>query len=339
LAAVTSDSNLSSSVPCALCSNDRVEIVGDQDRDGRPLRVVLCPRCGLVWNDPRPGAEELAGYYRDEYRRDYKQTLEPRQKHTLRAARVAAARCREVGRHLKPGAQVLDLGAGGGEVVYVLRRLGFEARGIEPNEGYARFARERLGLPVESGFWQQAPVAPASEDAVTLFHVLEHLDDPVGALTLVRGWLRKDGLLWVEVPNIAARCIAPAHRFHRAHLFGFSPSTLAGIGKRAGFRVERIFTSPDGGNVTGVFRRSETVSDGPFEDPTAAGDVRQVLKGHTPLRHLFTTAPYLRPVRKIVQAVGEFFGTRGTPEPRTLLERALTREGLATAKAGGVSGA
>ena len=336
---MTSDRNLVSTVPCALCANDRVELVGEQDREGRPLRVVLCPRCGLVWNDPRPSALELTEYYRDEYRRDYKQTVEPRPKHTLRAARVAAARCREVGRHLGPGARVLDLGAGGGEVVYVLRRLGFEARGIEPNEGYARFARERLGLPVESGFWQQAPVPSASEDAVTLFHVLEHLDDPVGALSLVRGWLRKDGSLWIEVPNIAARCIAPAHRFHRAHLFGFSPSTLAGIGKRAGYSVERIFTSPDGGNVTGVFRRSETASTGPFEDPAAAGEVRRVLKGHTPLRHLFTIAPYLRPLRKALQAVGEFTGTRGTPSPRTLLERALTREGLATVKAGEVSGA
>lgn len=311
------------SIPCPLCDGTDAVLAGDRDRDGQALRVVACRGCGLVWNDPRPTAEELAAYYRKEYRQDYKGTVEPKPKHTFRAARVAVDRIREVRRHLKPGATVLDLGAGGGEVVYVLRRLGFDARGIEPNEGYARFARERLGQPVETGIWQEAAIPARSLDAVTLFHVLEHLDDPVGVLTLVRGWLRPGGLLWIEVPNIAARCIAPAHRFHRAHLFGFSPGSLAGIARRAGFDVVETGASADGGNVTAVLHRTETPVAGTFRNASNAESVLGVLQDHTALRHLLSTAPYVRPFRRISQAFTEFLATRGRPDPRDLLDRAI----------------
>jgi len=320
---VPDESLLNASVPCELCGNVRVEMAGTQDRDGQPLRVVLCPACGLVWNDPRPGPGELIDYYREEYRRDYKNTVEPRPRHTVRAARVAGLRCAALVPSLDWDDEVLDLGAGGGEVVYVLRRLGFRARGIEPNEGYARFARERLGVPVESGTWQDAGLAGASVDAVTLFHVLEHLDGPLEALRLIRHWLRPGGLLWIEVPNIESVCQAPAHRFHRAHLYSFNTVTLAGLARRAGFEVERTFTSDDAGNITAVLHRSETLAPGPFAQPGNADRIRRILRGHTCWSHLVTAAPYVRPFRRLAQRLAELRSIRGETDPKVLIARAV----------------
>ncbi len=316
-------SQFTASVPCELCGNARVESAGTHDREGAPLRVVLCPDCGLVWNDPRPDPRALMEYYREEYRRDYKNTLQPRPRHTVRAARVASHRCRELVPFLRPEDSLLDLGAGGGEMVYVLRRLGFPARGIEPNEGYARFARERLGVPVESGTWQEAGLPAGSVGAVTLFHVLEHLDGPLRAIGLIREWLRPGGLLWIEVPNVESLCQAPAHRFHRAHLYNFNTVTLAGLARRAGFAVERTFTSGDGGNLTAVLRRAEVVDPGPFTQPGNADRILRILRTHTPLRHLLSPAPYVRPVRKMVERLVEFRTVRGATDPRELMERVV----------------
>jgi len=314
----------SATVPCELCgTRDSVEIVATRERDGTPLRVVMCPHCGLVWNDPRPSAEALEAYYREEYRLDYKGTVEPKPKHTLRAVRVAIARCRKLRAELSPGQPVLDLGAGGGEVVYVLQRLGFDARGLEPNEGYARFAREQLGVAVNSGRWQQASIPPGSLSAVTLFHVMEHLDRPLDAMRLIRGWLKTGGLLWIEVPNVEAVCQAPTHRFHRAHLYNFNEATLMDLGRRAGFDAVRAFTSSDGGNLTAVFRNSGGPAAEPAGIPGNADRIRGVLHRHTMLRHCLSAAPFVRPVRKLGQRISETIGVQGSKKPTDLMDRAI----------------
>lgn len=317
---VPSDSLITSTVPCAVCGNNRVELAGTLDRDGKPLQSVMCPRCGLVWNDPRPSAEELRQYYREQYRQDYKQTAEPKPKHTVRAARVACTRCAEITQAFRPKDEILDLGAGGGEVVYVLQRLGYKARGIEPNEGYARFARERLGASVESGFWQEAPIPAGSVDAVTLFHVLEHIDQPLEAISLIRKWLRPGGLLWIEVPCVEATCQAPIHRFHRAHLYNFNPGSLAALGRRAGYDVERTFTSADGGNVTAVLRRSETPPPATIEVPGNADRIRSVLQSHTNVAHFLKPAPYVRPVRKILERMSESRAVKAGKDAKSLID-------------------
>ena len=314
---------LIATVPCELCENRRVEILARHDRDGSPLQVVMCPQCGLIWNDPRPSAEALSAYYREQYRQDYKGTLEPKPRHTLRAARVAVERCCQLRRELMRGQSVLDLGAGGGEVVYVLRKLGFEARGIEPNEGYARFARERLEVPVESGCWQAAEIPEGTLAAVTLFHVMEHLDKPFEALCLIHGWLRIDGLLWIEVPNVEAVCQAPSHRFHRAHLYNFNDATLAALGRRAGFEVIRTFRSADGGNVTAVLRKSAGAAAQASSLTGNAERIRSILAAHTPLRHCLSPAPFIRPLRKLRQRVSESLGLIGRKTPRALMDRAI----------------
>ena len=310
-------------VPCELCGNQDVEILATQDRDASPLQVVLCPKCGLVWNDPRPSAEALAAYYREEYRQDYKGTLEPKPRHTLRAARVAVERCRQLRDNLPRGEAVLDLGAGGGEVVYVLRQLGFPASGIEPNAGYARFARERLQVPVTSGSWQEASIEPDSLSAVTLFHVMEHLDSPLQAMHLIRGWLRTGGLLWIEVPNVEAVCQAPSHRFHRAHLYNFNDATLGALGRQAGFEVVRTFTSADGGNVTAVLRKTDAPPTTAPSLPGNANHIRGIIQAHTQLRHCLSVAPFIRPLRKLQQRVSETIGLLGKKTPKELMDRAI----------------
>jgi SAM-dependent methyltransferase len=59
-------------------------------------------------------------------------------------------------------------------------------------------------VALERASIEEAAIEPASLDAVTLWHVLEHLDDPGAALTRVRGWLRPGGVLLVGTPNLAS---------------------------------------------------------------------------------------------------------------------------------------
>jgi SAM-dependent methyltransferase len=295
-------------------------------RDGGYLRTVICRRCGLVYSEPRPGSEDIRDYYQRAYRMDYKATFQPKPKHVYRAGKVAVGRFRRLAPILKRGCRVLDFGAGSGEVVFVLRAMGYEASGFEPNDGYARFASEVLGLPVAHGSYQETRIEPGSQDVVTAFHVLEHVESPCDALRQVRDWQRPDGHLLVEVPNVEAVCQWPRSRFHRAHLYNFSPATLEMAGRKAGYGVASSSVSSDGCTITVVFQRGSTSGPRSAEIPGNYERVSSIVRRHTALRHLFSPYPYARPFHKIAARIEERRATRKTTSPREILDGLIASE-------------
>lgn len=321
-----SDASTQCSIPCDLCGSTDVDELSLIDRDGSYLRTVVCRRCGLVYSDPRPDSEQVRGYYSQGYRMDYKATFQPKPKHVYRAGKVALDRFRRLAGILKRGYRVLDFGAGSGEVVFVLRAAGYEASGFEPNEGYARFASEVLGLPIRHCFYQDIRIEPESQDVVTAFHVMEHLESPYDALKHVRDWLRPGGQLLVEVPNVEAICQWPRSRFHRAHLYNFSPATLEMVGRKAGYSVINSSVSPDGGNITVVFQKGSTSAPALAEIPGNYERVSSIVCRHTSFRHLFTPFPYVRPFHKIAARREERRAIRKLMSPREILDGLVVRE-------------
>jgi SAM-dependent methyltransferase len=101
-----------------------------------------------------------------------------------------------------PG-RLLDVGAGRGRFVAEAREAGWHAYGIEPSQRGVAGARA-LGIELQRGAIEDADVPAGSLDAATLWHVLEHLDEPGPALARIAGWLRPGGLLLVGVPNLGS---------------------------------------------------------------------------------------------------------------------------------------
>jgi len=299
-----------------------VEELSALDRDGRPLRTTICRACGLVWSNPRPGEDEVRRYYSREYRMDYKGIATPSLRHVARSGRGAMNRCRDLAPFLQPGDRVLDAGAGGGEMVYALRRLDFDAMGLEPDERYARHARETLGVPVETGFVQDRSFPSGSFDVITMYHSLEHVEDPVGILTTLRGWLSEGGRLLVEVPNVEARCIHPRHRFHFAHFYNFNRATLEAAGRRAGLEPVRTSTSPDGGNLIAVFVASDLrrTPQSPSVVPGNYERVSQIVRGHTAASYYLSAAPYAGPLGRLRSFLKDRAAARGRATAREVLD-------------------
>ena len=310
-------------IPCNLCGSSDVDVIGDRDRNGRPLRTTICRTCGLVWSNPRPSEEEVRRYYSSEYRLDYKGQSTPSLRHIARSGRGALNRYRALAPFLEPGDRILDAGAGGGEVVYVLRRLGFDALGLEPDQQYARHAREALDVPVATGFVQDAAFSPGSFNVITMYHALEHVEDPNAILTRLRTWIAERGVLLIEVPNVEARCLSPGHRFHFAHFYNFSRATLEDLGRKAGFEPVRTVTSSDGGNLIAVFRAASGPQ--PWR-ADAANYVRtwNVVKRHTALSYYASASPYVGPFSRLRTYVADSRAARGCETPRQVLDRLIT---------------
>jgi SAM-dependent methyltransferase len=144
---------------------------------------------------------------------------------------------------IEPPARLLDVGAGRGRFVAAAGAAGYEASGIEPSlRGWG--AASARGVGVRQASIEDAPFAEDSFDAVTAWHVLEHLDDPGAALTRVSSWLRPGGVLLVGAPNLASaqarvaagrwyHLDAPRHRVH------FTPGGLEALLRAHGFTPVR----------------------------------------------------------------------------------------------------
>lgn len=308
------------SLACNLCSATEASVVGTLSRSGAALRSVCCLHCGLVWADPRP--LDSRSFYEHDYRLAYKGTFEPRPKHVLRAGRVALDRLAHVLPLLQQRRRVLDVGSGGGEFAHLLQSNGHEVLGVEPNQGYAEFSAAHYGLKVVRGFVDDVALPADHFDVITIWHVLEHTEDPCRVLQRLRFALRPEGTLVVEVPNIEATCQSPRSTFHEAHLYTFSPATLARLAEKVGLEVDRITLSSDGGNITALLRRQSQPDKAP-ETIRIAGEhdrIGGILRGHKPLGHLLTPHPYRRLAKRVFRAVEEYWQTRNTLSPRTLLD-------------------
>ena len=130
---------------------------------------------------------------------------------TPRGARLAAPLLRAFDRRrltqleragaLTPG-RLLDIGAGRGRFVAQARAAGWYAHGIEPSQRGIEGARA-IGIELVAGGIDDAQVPAGSLDAASLWHVLEHVEDPGAALERIASWLRPGGMLLVGVPNLA----------------------------------------------------------------------------------------------------------------------------------------
>lgn len=269
------------STSCPLCATPPKlhREVSSRDRYGNPLRSVLCQRCGLVFASPMPSEERLARFYEAEYRRNYKKSVAPRRRHILRAFRLAAERFESLRPHIPETGKAIDIGSGGGEWVCLLGRLGYEAAGIEPSEGYAEFARREYGAGITI-----APLSTVSLSApyelITAFHVLEHLRDPADALRRFAAALsaQPTSRVVIEVPNIATVLQATRSKFHFAHVVGFTPASLEAMASRAGLALVADLSGEETAlNVRMVFARGEA-------DPNALPSAQSIARTEDILR-------------------------------------------------------
>jgi SAM-dependent methyltransferase len=142
-----------------------------------------------------------------------------------------------------PPGRLLDVGAGRGRFVAAAAAAGYEASGIEPAPARAA-AADQLGARVAVATAEDAEIADGSLDAISLWHVLEHTEEPLAALERMAGWLRPGGAIVIGVPNLAslqARLGGPRwFHFdlprHRTH---FTPAGLEALVHTAGLEPVR----------------------------------------------------------------------------------------------------
>jgi 2-polyprenyl-3-methyl-5-hydroxy-6-metoxy-1,4-benzoquinol methylase len=214
----------------------------------------MCKKCGFIQQNPIPTCEELNQYYSHHYRLDYKKSNTPKSKHIYRAGKTALHRLEFMKAAGVFEGNLLDVGAGGGEFVYLSNNMGFTSEGIEPNVGYSEYAATSYSCRIKTGGLHDIQ---GTYDVISMFHVLEHLPSPTLSFEKLYHSLNAEGVLFIEVPWIEANNASPHNIFFKAHIFYFSVDTLIACASPY-FDAFKIDTSS---NLKILFRAKTTPSE------------------------------------------------------------------------------
>lgn len=139
---------------------------------------------------------------------------------------------------LKPDARILEVGTGTGSNLAMLQRYG-TVEAIEPDDSARALASERSGIDVLGGL---LPHGVALEDGrydlIVLLDVLEHIDDDLGTLEVLRRKLTPGGRLLLTVPSTP--WLWSAHDVAHHHKRRYTARALKTVLAAGGFRLRHM---------------------------------------------------------------------------------------------------
>jgi len=221
---------------CILCNGSDFRIIHQKDQ----WQYLRCLDCNLVSLHPRPTPQALMKNYQDYL---------PRQPEEIRKWEMMmkpvfdkSADLIETRTRTDRGA-LLDIGCGYGFFLQEMKCRGWKVEGIEVSDVGGQFVRENWDIHVYSQPLEGLALPENLFDVVTLFYVIEHVDDPLALLREVNRILRPGGLVFLRWPHSTPiiRILGPVSGkldlYHTPyHLYDFSPSTMEKMLRFCGFR-------------------------------------------------------------------------------------------------------
>lgn len=227
-------------IKCRICNKNSIHELCEENiktRFNEQYSIFECTSCNFMTVHPLPDTKTLEKYYFHDYWMPSKSSELMEKLFALRMRGVLKYFNKKLGQ----GSLILDWGSGNGDLVKLLNRNGFNAIGID------KYCKNEDGKKIFACEIDELDLTPESLDGITCFHVLEHLHDPVEEVRKTLPYLKKDGILMIELPNIASWGFSVFKKRWQplqipTHLNHFSVKSILGmIDKIGGIEVDKIF--------------------------------------------------------------------------------------------------
>lgn len=229
---------------CTICNKPlEVALLKDIKENSNLYDIYFCEQCKIGMTIPMPTQEMLSelysyGSYRSDKGKRFNMVIE----FLIYISRFQ--RKKRIKKYINNG-HILDIGAGRGLFLDIMRKDGWSATGVEFDRKAALYIYELYKIDVISGPPEEWRFARDSFDAITINHVLEHLHDPAQMISICNKLLRRGGLLVCSVPNILSlqAYAGKGVWFHLDlpyHIHHFTEDGLISLLKKNSFSVKRI---------------------------------------------------------------------------------------------------
>ncbi len=232
---------------CPVCSSKNVLpvlSVKDFTVSLEQFEIWECKNCTLRFTQNAPDSDEIGVYYQSENyisHSDTNKRLVNKMYHQVRK-RTIAKKKKLV--ELKTGngnGNILDIGCGTGTFLSTMKRGGWQITGLEPDRNARRKALELYDLHLEPP--EELFLLPhKSFDAITMWHVLEHVHDLHAYINQIKNILKPGGIFFIAVPNYTCFEEEIYKEFWAAydvprHLYHFSPASMKELLTTHGLKV------------------------------------------------------------------------------------------------------
>jgi len=221
---------------CPVCGSANIQIkleAKDHTVSGEQFTINECGDCTLCFTQDIPSENQIAPYYQSEdyiSHSDTSKGLVNRlyhrvRKHTIQKKRKIIERFTG-----KSAGNILDVGCGTGAFLFEMKNHGWDVTGLEPDPGARDVALRQYGLQLETPD-KLYQIKPGSFQAITLWHVLEHVHELHRYIDQLKSLLTDDGKIFIAVPNYTSKDAAAYGTYWAAwdvprHLYHFSPRAM-----------------------------------------------------------------------------------------------------------------
>lgn len=229
------------------------------------LSLVKCKHCGLIYVNPQPdySPQEFSRLYSQDYfKASYMKFY--LQEEGEQSNEPFDFRLDWIEKNKAKG-RILDIGCASGGFLVAVRERGWEAFGVEVSKVACDMARDKHDLNVFLGDLFAAKFDDDFFDVVMVGDLLEHIEEPKVFLKEVNRVLKKEGLLYLAVPDFdglyykcALLLSALNHKNYFVlphHIYFFNKSSISKYLNETNFElvdVRKSESNPAKGGLTGM---------------------------------------------------------------------------------------
>ena len=235
---------------CPICNStefDHIITCNDYTVSQNPFNIVGCTQCSFRFTNPRPTNDNLPEFYKsinyishsDTKKGFVSQVYHLVRKYTLNQKLKLLKANVAVG-------NLLDYGCGTGMFLKQANAKGWNSFGTEPDEGARELSNSNKKLAFGNKQELNAFDPLITFNAITLWHVLEHVTDLPETLNFFKQKLNQNGALIIAVPNYNSYD-AKHYKAHWAaydlprHLYHFEAKTISQLLAKYGFALHETY--------------------------------------------------------------------------------------------------
>ncbi|MFO7559257.1 MAG: class I SAM-dependent methyltransferase [Desulfobacterales bacterium] len=178
---------------CPLCDTNQISHYWAVNHLPKKKWIYWCSHCGYGWQHPMPAPEEINVNIQN-----YPSTMLQNAEEKEAGFQNRLKLLQKISPHR---GNILDIGSGLGHFLKLAHDQGWTVSGVEPQKSAVKACYEQFGIQCHAGFVTDLVLQPESFDVITLWDVLEHVNNPIELLKKCVSLIRPGGIFAFAIPN------------------------------------------------------------------------------------------------------------------------------------------